>query len=107
LANAHVRALEAGGPSGVFNLGNRRGFSVLEVVHVVELVTESYVPVTRGDRCTGDLAAFVGDAIKAREALGWQPQIAGLRRHRPDGVGVASEGAKCCQGPGLIRISGA
>ena len=57
LADAHVKALEAlsaGGPSGVYNLGNGRGFSVREVVEAIERMTGLNVPVTRGDRRAGD-----------------------------------------------------
>lgn len=81
LADAHVKALEAleaGAPSGAFNLGNEQGFSVLEVVEVVKRVTGLHVPVTRADRRAGDPAALVSDSAKAREALGWQPRLAGL-----------------------------
>jgi len=78
LADAHINALEAlevGGSSGAYNLGNGQGFSVLEVVEAVRRVTGLDVPVTRSDRRAGDPAALISDATKARELLGWQPQI--------------------------------
>jgi UDP-arabinose 4-epimerase len=81
LADAHVKALDAlaaGALSDVYNLGNGRGFSVLEVIHSVERATGLKVPVRRGARRAGDPAALVSVAMKAREGLGWEPQIAGL-----------------------------
>ena len=81
LANAHVRALEAldsGGPSGAYNLGIGRGFSVREVVATVERVTGLEVPVAYGARRAGDPAVLIADAVKARQDLGWQPRITGL-----------------------------
>ncbi len=81
LADAHVKALEAlrsGAPSGAYNLGNGRGFSVREVIAAAEKATGLRVPVTFGARRAGDPAQLIADATKAREALGWQPQITGL-----------------------------
>lgn len=78
LANAHVcalQALEGGHPSDVFNLGNGRGFSVLEVIEAAERASDLQVPITLGARRAGDPAALVSDATKAREVLGWEPQI--------------------------------
>lgn len=81
LADAHVKALqllETGSPSGVYNLGNGRGFSVLEVIRSVERVTSLTVPVQRGSRRVGDPAVLVSDASRARQVLGWQPQVVEL-----------------------------
>ena len=81
LAEAHVLALAAldrGGESGPYNLGNGRGFSVREVVAAVEAVTGLTVPVVMGPRRAGDPAALVGDAARARDSLGWRPRIGAL-----------------------------
>ncbi|MFZ1109721.1 MAG: UDP-glucose 4-epimerase GalE [Rhodomicrobium sp.] len=81
LADAHVKALNAlcsGSPSQVFNLGNGNGFSVRQVVQTVEGVTGLKVPVKLGERRSGDPAALVSDATKAKEVLGWQPQFVDL-----------------------------
>lgn len=81
LADAHVKALEAlgsGRPSDVYNLGNGLGFSVQDVVKSVERVTGLRVPVVLGERRSGDPAALMSDATKAREGLGWQPRIPDL-----------------------------
>ena len=77
LADAHVlalRQLTAGsGEMAVYNLGQGRGFSVLEVIRSVERVTGRPVPVRYGARRTGDPLALVADPTKARIQLAWQP----------------------------------
>ena len=78
LASAHVLALEAlqrGGASRVYNLGNGNGFSVREVIAAVEKVTGLEVPHRIGPRRAGDPAALVSKAVRAREELGWKPQL--------------------------------
>ncbi len=78
LANAHVMALEAlgaGAPSGAYNLGTGSGFSVREVISAAGTATGLEVPVVFGARRPGDPAQLVSDATRARDALGWQPQI--------------------------------
>ena len=77
LASAHLRALEAllaGGPSGVFNAGTGRGYSVLEVIRAAEKVTGAAVPYTFGPRREGDPAELVADSSKLQKALGWKPR---------------------------------
>ena len=81
LAQAHVLALKAlreGAPSGFYNLGNERGFSVREVIAAAERATGLKAPVRETARRAGDPAALVADATRAREALGWRPQHADL-----------------------------
>ena len=81
LADAHVKALEAlqsGAPSGVYNLGSGRGFSVREIIAAAGEATGQTVPVTYGARRPGDPAQLVSDATRAREALGWKPQFTDL-----------------------------
>jgi UDP-arabinose 4-epimerase len=81
LADAHVKALEAlrgGAPSGAYNLGLGRGFSVREVIAAAEHETGFKVPAVSGDRRAGDPAMLVSDPSRAREALGWHPQFTEL-----------------------------
>jgi UDP-arabinose 4-epimerase len=81
LADAHVKSLQAlenGHRSDVYNLGNGRGFSVLEVIRAVEHASGLDVPVQQGPRRVGDPVALVSDATKARADLGWQPRLPGL-----------------------------
>lgn len=83
LAQAHVQALEhllSGGDSLRLNLGNGNGYSVREVVKMVEEVTGMPVAVEYSPRRAGDPPALVGSADRAKEILGWQPQLASLRQ---------------------------
>lgn len=77
LASAHRLALErlaAGGPGGVFNLGNGRGYSNLEVVRACAEVTGRRLEVAIGPRRAGDPARLVASSERARTELGWEPQ---------------------------------
>ena len=81
LADAHVRALdvlESGGPSAVFNLGNGRPHSVLEVIRAVERVTGRTVPHETAPRRAGDPARLFASNDRIRTALGWTPRFADL-----------------------------
>jgi UDP-arabinose 4-epimerase len=78
LAEAHVLALQAlqrGGHSSAYNLGNGMGFSVTEVIDAVRRVTGLDVPTVLAERRPGDPPALVGDAAKARAELGWEPRL--------------------------------
>lgn len=77
LAAAHVNALEyllKGGTSQTLNCGYGRGYSVKEVVQVVEDVTGKPLQVVVAPRRPGDVARLVADARQIRAVLGWQPQ---------------------------------
>ncbi len=81
LADAHVKAVQVlaeGAPSGAYNLGVGRGFSVREVVNTAEQVAGLSVPTVLGERRAGDPAQLVSNTSKAREKLGWRPQITKL-----------------------------
>jgi len=103
LAEAHrlaIEAMRAGRVEGEsFNLGNGQGFSVRQLVDVVERVTGSR-PATRvAPRRPGDPARLVASAERIAERLGWAPRFPDLeqivatawewhRRH-PHGYGRA------------------
>jgi UDP-glucose 4-epimerase len=72
LAEAHRLALDAGGPA--YNLGNGRGFSVLEIVEVARRVTGHPIPTVDAPRRPGDPAFLVADSSKIRRELGWVPK---------------------------------
>lgn len=81
LAAAHVLALAhlaRGGDSGPFNLANRTGYSVLEVVRAVERATGRRVPWQAAPRRAGDPARLVGESARARTVLGWRPRFEAL-----------------------------
>lgn len=81
LADAHVLALGhllAGGAGTVMNCGYGRGFSVREVLHMVERVAGRRIPVILAGRRDGDPATLVSHAERIRQTLGWQPRHADL-----------------------------
>ena len=92
LADAHIAALDnvAPGNSGVYNLGNGQGFSVLDVLGAVERVTGSPVPRRTGPRREGDPATLVASCDLAMKELGWRPAHGGLE----DMIGSAWEWMK-------------
>ena len=83
LCQAHLlatRRLLAGEVTGAeaYNLGNGRGFTVLEVIQAAARVTGADIQYRVGPRRAGDPAALVGCADRAREVLGWEPRIGSL-----------------------------
>ena len=78
LADAHILAasyLADGKPSDIFNLGNGVGFSVKEVIETARKVTQHPIPAKEAERRAGDPAVLVASNEKAREILGWNPQL--------------------------------
>lgn len=77
LARAHVLALTAADPGEhlICNLGNGNGFSVRDVIAEVERVTGVEVPVEIGPRRAGDPTRLVASATRAKERLGWEPEL--------------------------------
>ncbi|HKP11635.1 MAG TPA: UDP-glucose 4-epimerase GalE [Blastocatellia bacterium] len=76
LGTAHILALKhlrGGGQSEFINLGNGKGYSVLEVIEAARRVTGREVAVQMGPRRPGDPAHLIAKADRAREVLGWQP----------------------------------
>jgi UDP-glucose 4-epimerase len=97
LAAAHLLVLEALRQTDklIYNLGNGRGFSVLEVIEVVRRVTGHAIPTREVERRPGDPAVLVAGSDKIKRELHWQPQFSGLeaivrsawdwRRAHPEG----------------------
>jgi len=61
-----------------FNIGGGKGFSVLEVMAAAERVTGQWVPYTFSHRRAGDPPVLVASAEKAKQVLGWNPEITSL-----------------------------
>ncbi len=77
LADAHLLALEAlkkGMKSGLFNLGSGQGYSVKEIVGVVEKVTGKKVRVEISPRRPGDPPRLVAGSGQAWKVLKWKPK---------------------------------
>lgn len=77
LARAHVLALTAAHPGEhlICNLGNGNGFSVRDVMSAIEKVTGMEVPHAVGPRRAGDPARLVASAARAKDRLGWEPEL--------------------------------
>lgn len=81
LCDAHLRALDhlnGDGRTEIFNLGNGRGFSVLEVIRTASSVAGKDIPYIVADRRVGDPPVLVASAAKARRLLGWEPRYTEL-----------------------------
>ena len=83
LCDAHMKALDylnQGGKSEVFNLGNGKGFSVLDVINAAERVTGQVINYSVQARRPGDPAVLVASATKAKDILGWTPEYTELNK---------------------------
>jgi len=81
LAQAHLLALEAledGGGSDTFNLGNSVGYSVRQVIRIAEKVAGKAVAQVECERRAGDPAVLVADSSRIRSVLGWRPRYEDL-----------------------------
>jgi UDP-glucose 4-epimerase len=81
LANAHWLALESlrrNEQSGVYNLGNGKGFSVKQVIEAVRKVTGHPIPTKISSRRVGDPAVLIASSEKIRTELNWDPQYNSL-----------------------------
>jgi UDP-glucose 4-epimerase len=61
-----------------YNLGNNRGYSVLEVLETIESVTGKVLRKRLCERRAGDPPFLVADSKKALKDLGWRPQYPDL-----------------------------
>lgn len=76
LVKAHIAALPSleKNTSGIYNLGNGTGFSVLEMLNAAKQVTGIDIKSEIVERRAGDPASVVAASEKAREVLGWKPE---------------------------------
>jgi UDP-glucose 4-epimerase len=81
IADAHIRALlEIDRVSGeAFNVGNSRGFSILEVIDAAERVTGRKIPRKFGPRRPGDPAVLVASKEKIKRVLSWEASHSSLQ----------------------------
>lgn len=78
LAQAHILAMQKlwqESPGFDVNLGSEHGHSVLEVLEVVQRVTQKSIPQEIGPRRPGDPPVLVADTRKAQRLLGWKPKL--------------------------------
>ena len=77
LATAHLNALaylRSGGKSTILNVGYGHGYSVREVLRMVEKVAGKPLNIREEPRRLGDPAYLVARAARVRSELGWQPR---------------------------------
>ena len=73
IARAHVMALDAEIPSGVYNLGSNNGTSNREIIAAAERITGRKLKVVLGDARPGDPAVLTASAAKfGQVGNGWQ-----------------------------------
>ena len=78
LADAHIKALEKlfkTNESGIYNLGNGKGFSVKEVIEKAKKVTGKEFKVEIEARRSGDPSTLIASSEKAIKELGWKPKF--------------------------------
>ncbi len=93
LARAHVQALAAArsGEHLICNLGSGDGYSVKQVLTAIEEVTGQPVPHSVGPRRAGDPTRLIASNARARERLGWTPEL-GLQEMVQDAWSFATTG---------------
>lgn len=76
LVRAHIAAIPSleKNISGIYNLGNGNGFSVLEMLESARKITGEKIDAKIIERRAGDPASVVAASDKAREILGWKPE---------------------------------
>ena len=82
LADAHLKALDylnAGGKSTVLNCGYGHGYSVREVLNMVEEVAAKRLNVREEPRRAGDPPSLIATANLIRHILKWTPRYDDLR----------------------------
>jgi UDP-glucose 4-epimerase len=78
LASAHLRALDylrAGGRPATLNVGYGHGYSVREVLAMVQTVGGRKLDIREEPRRAGDPAYLVARAERIRAELGWAPRF--------------------------------
>jgi len=77
LADAHIKALDHlnnGGDSGIFNCGYGHGYSVRQVLDMVQQVSGRALDIREQPRRPGDPPELVADVQRIRDTLDWRPQ---------------------------------
>ncbi len=83
LADAHLKALaylRRGGESTTLNCGYGRGYSVRELITMVERVAGHAISQREAPRRAGDPPTLVAQASRIRSTLDWQPQHDDLKK---------------------------
>jgi len=75
LAKAHILSLNNldNHPDAKYNMGNGKGFSVLEVIEIAKKVTGIDIPYEFDGKRAGDPAILVASSEKIKKEMGWEP----------------------------------
>lgn len=82
LAQAHIDGfnyLANGGKSEVMNCGYGKGYSVIEVLNVMDEVAPERLNIKNGNRRAGDAAKLISKAEKIGKVIGWKPKFNNLK----------------------------
>ncbi|MBR3822219.1 MAG: UDP-glucose 4-epimerase GalE [Kiritimatiellae bacterium] len=78
LARAHIKAVEKAVSGGcglkIYNIGTGRGYSVLQILHAFERVSDRKVPYEIKERRPGDVAECWADPALAGAELDWRAE---------------------------------
>ncbi len=101
LASAHVQALDYlrnGGESITLNCGYGHGYSVREVLRMVEQVAQRPLQIREEARRAGDPSMLIARADRVREVLGWTSAARRSGGHRAHLVGLGTQAARSALG---------
>ena len=81
IAEAHLLSLEKliqTQTSDIYNIGNKQGYSVREIIDVVEKVTQIKISYEISEKRKGDPAELIADNSKISEKLNWKAKYSDL-----------------------------
>jgi len=81
IAEAHLLSLEKliqTQSSDIYNIGNKQGYSVREIIDVVEKVTQIKISYEISEKRKGDPAELIADNSKISEKLNWKAKYSDL-----------------------------
>ena len=75
IASAHILAIDSKVAPGIYNLGTSAGHSNLEVINVVQRITNTALVIEIGAQRDGDPAMLTASPVKFQSATNWQPMF--------------------------------
>lgn len=81
IAEAHLLSLEKliqTQSSDIYNIGNEQGYSVREIIDMVEEITQTKIPYKISEKRKGDPAVLIADNSKITEKLNWRAKYSDL-----------------------------
>ena len=81
IAEAHLLSLEKliqTQNSDIYNIGNKQGYSVREIIDMVEEITQTKIPYKISEKRKGDPAELIADNSKITEKLNWRARYSDL-----------------------------